>query len=69
MIKRITGGTLNELIKDIRIKRAAQLLKTRKLTIAEVMVEVGFSNHSYFSKCFRKVFGRSPGNYVESMVH
>ena len=69
MIKRITGGTLNELIKDIRIKRAAQLLKTRKLTIAEVMVEVGFSSHSYFSKCFRKVFGRSPGNYVENMAH
>ncbi|MCK4747054.1 MAG: DNA-binding response regulator, partial [Bacteroidales bacterium] len=65
-IKRVTGGTLNELIKDIRIKSAAQLLKTRKLTIAEVMVEVGFSNHSYFSKCFRKEFGMSPGNYVES---
>jgi len=66
-IKRITGGTLNELIKDIRIKRAAQLLKTRKLTIAEVMVEVGFSNHSYFSKCFRKEFGMSPGGFIESL--
>jgi len=66
-IKRITGTTLNELIKDIRIKRAAQLLKTRKLSIAEVMVEVGFSNHSYFSKCFRKVYKVSPGNYLDSL--
>jgi len=64
--KRATGGTLNELIKDIRIKRAAQLLKTRKLTIAEVMVEVGFSNHSYFSKCFRKVYGMPPGSFLEN---
>jgi AraC-like DNA-binding protein len=67
-IKRITGGTLNELIKDIRIKRAAQLLKSKKLTIAEVMVEVGFSNHSYFSKCFRKEFKVSPGVYMESLT-
>jgi len=66
-IKRITGTTLNELIKDIRIKRAAQLLKTRKLSIAEVMVEVGFSNHSYFSKCFRKIYKVSPGNYLDSL--
>jgi DNA-binding response OmpR family regulator/nitrogen-specific signal transduction histidine kinase len=66
-IKRMTGETLNELIKDIRIKRAAQLLKTRKLSIAEVMVEVGFSNHSYFSKCFRKVYKVSPGNYLDSL--
>jgi signal transduction histidine kinase/ligand-binding sensor domain-containing protein/AraC-like DNA-binding protein len=66
-IKRMTGVTLNELIKDIRIKRAAQLLKSRKLSIAEVMVEVGFSNHSYFSKCFRKVFRVSPGNYLDSL--
>ncbi len=65
-IKHMTGGTLNELIKDIRIKRAAQLLKTRKFTVAEVMVEVGFSNHSYFSKCFRKVYRKSPGSYIAS---
>ena len=63
-VKYMTGGALNELIKDIRIKRAAQLLRTRKFTIAEVMVEVGFSNHSYFSKCFRKVYKKSPGNFI-----
>jgi signal transduction histidine kinase/ligand-binding sensor domain-containing protein/AraC-like DNA-binding protein len=66
-IKRMTGSTLNELIKDIRIKRAAQLLKSRKLSIAEVLVEVGFSNHSYFSKCFKKVYRVSPGNYLDSL--
>lgn len=66
-IKNMTGGTFNELIKDIRIKRASQLLKTKKFTIAEVMVEVGFSNHSYFSKCFRKVYKKSPGKYLNNL--
>ena len=63
-VKHLSGDTLNELIRNIRIKRAAQLLKTRKFSIAEVMVEVGFSNHSYFSKCFRRVYKKSPGSYL-----
>jgi len=65
-IKQLTGETLNELIRDIRIKRAAQLLKTGKFTVSEVMMEVGFSNHSYFSKCFRKVYNTSPGNFLNN---
>jgi len=63
-VKSLTGDTINELIRDIRIKRAAQLLKTKKFTVAEVMMEVGFTNHSYFSKCFRKTYKSSPGNFL-----
>lgn len=65
-IKSLTGDTFNELIRDVRIKRAAQLLKTKKFSVAEVMMEVGFSNHSYFSKCFRKMHNTSPGNYLSN---
>ena len=65
-IKQLTGETLNELIREIRIKRAAQLLKTGKFTVAEVMMEVGFSNHSYFSKCFRKIYNTSPGSFLNN---
>ena len=64
-VKGLTGETISEFIKTIRIKRAAQLLKTQNFTVAEVMDEVGFSNHSYFSKCFRKIYHQSPGNYLK----
>jgi DNA-binding response OmpR family regulator len=64
-VKGLTGETISEFIKTIRVKRAAQLLKTQNFTVAEVMDEVGFSNHSYFSKCFRKIYNQSPGSYLK----
>ena len=63
-VKSLTGNNANELIKTVRVKRAEQLLCTKKYSVAEVMFETGFSNHSYFSKCFRKVYGMSPKEYM-----
>ena len=62
-IKAQTGMTINELIRNVKLKKAAQLIKTSKLTIAEVMDETGFTNHSYFAKCFKKVYKVSPKEY------
>lgn len=64
-IKKHTGQTVKEFIRTVRIQRAEQLLRTKKITISEVMDETGFSNHSYFSKCFRKVYNVSPREYIE----
>lgn len=63
-IKQLTGMTPVEYIKSIRIKKAAMLLKQQKFTVAEVMYMVGFSNHSYFSKCFQAEFGVTPKQYI-----
>lgn len=62
-IKQMTGMTPVEYIKSIRMKKAAMLLKQQKFTVAEVMYMVGFSNHSYFSKCFQAEFGVTPKLY------
>lgn len=64
-IKAQTGLTLNELTRQIKLKRAAQLMKSKKLTIAEIMDETGFTNHSYFAKCFKKEYGLSPREWAE----
>ena len=45
------------------MKKAAILLKQHTFTVAEVMYMVGFSNHSYFSKCFQSEFGVPPKQY------
>ena len=63
-IKQLTGMTPVEYIKSIRMKKAAMLLKQQKFTVAEVMYMVGFSNHSYFSKCFQSEFGVTPKQYI-----
>ena len=62
-LKQLTGQTPVEYIKSIRMKKAAILLKQHKFTVAEVMYMVGFSNHSYFSKCFQAAFGVTPKQY------
>ncbi|HYQ58176.1 MAG TPA: ATP-binding protein [Draconibacterium sp.] len=64
-IKNLTGLTAVEYIKSIRIKKAAIFLSNKNFTIAEVMYKVGFSNHSYFAKCFSAEFGKTPRQFVE----
>ena len=44
------------------------LLQQKKFTVAEVMYMVGFSNHSYFSKCFQAEFGKTPKQYMQPAV-
>lgn len=63
-IKAITGQTVVEFIRTIRLKRAAQLILQNQSTIAEITYQVGFSDLQYFRKCFKKLFGCSPSEYV-----
>lgn len=64
-IKQLTGLTTVEYIKSIRMKKAAVLLSNKNFTVAEAMYMVGFSNHSYFARCFYSAFGKTPRQFVE----
>ncbi len=52
-------------IRNIRLRRAAQLLQEGNLSIAEIAEQVGFSTSSYLSKCFQEMYGCRPSEYVE----
>ena len=65
-IKTLADITPNEMIQIVRLKKAAQLLLERKYTVSEIGYMVGFSNPSYFSKCFQKQFGIKPADYIKS---
>ena len=64
-IKTLADVTPNEMIQIVRLKRAAQLLQEKKHTVSEIGYMVGFSNPSYFSKCFQKQFGIRPADYMK----
>jgi AraC-like DNA-binding protein len=66
-IKAISGLSGNEFIRNIRLKRASQLLKTPGINISEVVYQVGFNNRSYFSKCFQDTFDMTPTQFVASL--
>lgn len=52
-------------IRNIRLKRAAQLLIENQLSITEIAEKVGFSTSSYMSKCFQELYGCRPSEYAE----
>ncbi len=63
--KKLTNFSTGEFIKNVRLKRAAQLLKQRKHRISEISYMVGFDNPKYFSKSFKTQFGCSPAQFIQ----
>lgn len=66
LVKKYVGISPVDLIKTMRLRKAAMLLKQKKFTVAEVMYMTGFNSASYFSKCFVSQYGMTPKAYMES---
>ena len=62
-LKSLTGLSPVEFIREMRIKRAAQLLEERQYNITEVTYMVGMNDSRYFSKCFKNTYGVTPSEY------
>ena len=56
----LTGQTPVQYLRIMRLKRALQLIKQKAGSVSQIAFDVGFSNLSYFSKCFRQQFGKLP---------
>ncbi|MBF4494098.1 response regulator [Flavobacterium sp. MR2016-29] len=64
-IKIISGQTLNAFIRSVRIRRAAMLMLTEDMNIAQASAEVGFEDPKYFRQQFVKLFGMTPSEYIK----
>ena len=62
-LKSLTGLSPVEFIREMRIKRAAQLLEERQYNITEVTYMVGMNDSRYFAKCFKNTYGVTPSEY------
>ena len=58
------GMTLQQYLRQIRLQRAAELLRTGRCNVTEAAMEVGYNSISHFSKAFREMFGCRPGRYA-----
>ncbi len=68
-LKSLFNMTANALIRTIRLKRAASLLKTGRYMVADVTYDVGFSDLRYFRECFKKEFGMLPQEYKDKHLN
>ena len=62
-LKSMTGLSPVEFIREMRIKRAAKLLKDPRYNITEVTYMVGMNDSRYFAKCFKSTYGVTPSEY------
>lgn len=64
-IKELTDLAPNEFIRTVRLKKSAQLLKSKKYNVSEVTSLIGFNDPLYFSRCFKKQFGFPPSKLIK----
>jgi signal transduction histidine kinase/ligand-binding sensor domain-containing protein/DNA-binding response OmpR family regulator len=62
-IKTLSDMTPTELIRHVRLKKAAELLRNSDLTVSEIFYRTGFNNKTYFFREFKKIFKASPNDY------
>jgi len=53
-------------IQRARLQTAAHLLRSETNTISQVAFQSGFSDQSYFTRQFKKLFGKTPKSYSQS---
>jgi transcriptional regulator GlxA family with amidase domain len=62
-VRKLTLLTPNEYIRKTRLQHASFMLAKDAGSVTEIAEEVGFSNNSYFAKCFQEQFGELPSSY------
>jgi AraC-like DNA-binding protein/TolB-like protein len=67
-IKSVINKSVSEFIRETRLKKAYQLLASETGTVSEIAYQVGFSSVPYFSRCFHKFYGCTPGDVQKGMI-
>ena len=66
-IKNITGQSIGDFIRTIRLRKAAALMSDSELSLTDIMYSVGIQTQSYFSKAFKNEFGKTPTQFLKDL--
>lgn len=58
--------TPNEVIRDVRLRKAVELMKTTDMNIQQISIEIGIADQRYFSRVFKAKYGVTPSEYREN---
>jgi AraC-like DNA-binding protein len=62
--KTVTGKSPGDIIRSVRLKKAAEIILRGEMGVNEVAYEVGFNSPSHFISSFKKYFGKTPKEYA-----
>jgi DNA-binding response OmpR family regulator len=66
-IKNISHQSIGDFIRTIRLKKAVQIMTHEDVSLSEVMYRIGIQTQSYFSKAFKKEFGKTPTQFMQEI--
>ncbi|MCE0498207.1 MAG: AraC family transcriptional regulator [Methylacidiphilales bacterium] len=67
LVRNVTGQTFRELVARHRVRQASHLLARTNRSLAEIALDCGFADQSYFTKIFRRIAGQNPLQYRKSL--
>jgi AraC-like DNA-binding protein len=68
-LKKLTGKSPNAFIREIRLKKALELLHNQLGNVSEIARTTGFKSPAYFTKCFTTKFGILPSRYTKQHIY
>jgi two-component system, response regulator YesN len=68
LFKRETGKTINDYITETRINRSKKLIDEGCHSVSAVSARIGYADANYFGKCFKKIYGITPGRYIDNIL-
>jgi len=63
-LKELTGQSVNEFVRTVKLKKASQVMVQNQKNISEVAYMFGFNTPQYFTKCFKEEFGIPPKDFI-----
>ena len=66
-IKSVSGQSIGDFVRTIRLKKAVQIMTHEDVSLTEVMYRIGIQTQSYFTKAFKKEFGKTPTQFMQEV--
>ncbi len=66
-IKSITGQSITDFVRTIRLRKAVEIMTHEDVSLSEVIFRVGIQTQSYFTKAFKKEFGKTPTQFLQEL--
>lgn len=66
-VRRITGQSIVEFVRAVRLNKAKEMMVHQDLQLSEIMFRVGIQTQSYFTKAFKREFGKTPTQFLKDL--